>query len=148
STGSAVRALLKLAPNTAIRVHAGGDDEEVPLDHVSPGDRLRVRPGDRIPVDGEVLEGHSSVDESLVTGESVPVEKRPGAKVTGGAINGTGTFVMRAERIGADSLLGQIVHMVSEAQRTRAPIQRLADTMSSYFVPAVVGIAIVALIAW
>ncbi len=148
STSGAIRALLRLAPATAARVRADGSDEEVRLDQVKEGDRLRVRPGDKIPVDGEVLEGHSSVDESLVTGESLPVEKHPGAKVIGGTINETGSFVMRADRVGAETLLAQIVHMVAEAQRTRAPIQRLADVVSSYFVPAVVGIAIIAFLAW
>ena len=148
NTSGAIRALLKLAPATAIRIRSDGNDEEVPLDEVRQGDRLRVRPGDRIPVDGEVLEGRSGVDESLVTGESMPVEKHPGVKVTGGAINGSGSFVMRAERIGAESLLGQIVQLVAEAQRTRAPIQRLADVVSSYFVPTVVGAAILAFLAW
>jgi len=148
NTSGAIRALLRLAPATAARVRADGSDEEVPLDQVIRGDTLRVRPGDKIPVDGEVLEGRSSVDESLVTGESIPVEKYPGGKVTGGTLNGTGSFVMRAERIGAETLLAQIVQMVAEAQRTRAPIQRLADVVSSYFVPAVVGIAIIAFLAW
>ncbi len=148
NTSGAIRALLRLSPVTAARVRADGSDEEVPLDQVNRGDALRVRPGDKIPVDGEVLEGRSSVDESLVTGESIPVEKYSGAKVTGGTINGTGSFVMRAERVGAETLLAQIVQMVAEAQRTRAPIQRLADAVSSYFVPAVVGIAIIAFLAW
>ena len=148
NTGGAIRALLRLAPATALRVRADGRDEEVPLDQVEKGDLLRVRPGDKVPVDGEVLEGRSSVDESLVTGESMPAEKLPGAKVTGGALNGTGSFVMRAERVGAETLLAQIVQMVAQAQRTRAPIQRLADIVSSWFVPAVVGIAVVAFLAW
>ena len=148
NTSGAIRALLKLVPATAARVRADGSDEEVPLDKVIRGDALRVRPGDKIPVDGEVLEGRSSVDESLVTGESMPVEKYPGQKVTGGTVNGTGSFVMRAERVGAETLLAQIVQMVAEAQRTRAPIQRLADVVSSYFVPTVVGIAIIAFFAW
>jgi Cu+-exporting ATPase len=148
NTSGAIRALLKLAPATATRIRSDGSDEEVPLDQVMRGDRLRVHPGDRIPVDGEVLEGRSSVDESLVTGEAMPVEKQAGAQVTGGAINGSGSFVMRAERIGAESLLGQIVQLVAEAQRTRAPIQRLADVVSSYFVPAVVGVAMLAFLAW
>ena len=148
NTSGAIRALLRLAPATAARVRADGSDEEVSLDQVKEGDRLRVRPGDKIPVDGEVLEGHSSVDESLVTGESLPVEKNPGTKVIGGTINETGSFVMRADRVGAETLLAQIVQMVAEAQRTRAPIQRLADVVSSYFVPAVVGIAIIAFLAW
>ncbi|HEY6281480.1 MAG TPA: heavy metal translocating P-type ATPase [Burkholderiales bacterium] len=148
NTSSAIRALLKLAPQSAMRIRADGSDEKVPLDAVSKGDRLRVRPGEKVPVDGTVLEGHSSVDESLVTGEPVPVEKFPGENVTGGTINGTGSFVMRAERVGAETLLSQIVHMVTEAQRTRAPIQNLADVVSSYFVPAVVGIAAVAFVVW
>ena len=148
NTSSAIRALLKLAPRTAIRIRPDGSDEGVPLDRVQRGDRLRVRPGEKVPVDGEVLEGRSSVDESLVTGEPLPVEKHPGEKVTGGTINGTGSFVMRAERIGAETLLAQIVRMVAEAQRTRAPIQNLADVVSSYFVPAVVVIALAAFIVW
>ncbi len=148
NTSSAIRALFRLAPRTAIRVRPDGGDDEVPLDRVQRGDRLRVRPGEKVPVDGEVLEGRSSVDESLVTGEPVPVEKRAGEKVTGGTINGTGSFVMRAERVGAETLLSQIVQMVAEAQRTRAPIQNLADVVSSYFVPAVVGIAVAAFIVW
>src|SRR5258706_4941030 len=148
NTSGAIRALLRLSPATAARVRADGSDEEVPLDQVIRGDALRVRPGDKIPVDGEVLEGRSSVDESLVTGESIPVEKHAGEKVTGGTLNGTGSFVMRAERVGAETLLAQIVQMVAEAQRTRAPIQRLADVVSSWFVPAVVGIAIIAFLAW
>jgi Cu+-exporting ATPase len=148
STSGAIRALLRRVPATAARVRADGSDEDVPLDQVMRGDSLRVRPGDKIPVDGEVLEGRSSVDESLVTGESIPVEKYPGLKATGGTLNGTGSFVMRAERVGAETLLAQIVQMVAEAQRTRAPIQRLVDTVSSYFVPAVVGIAMIAFLAW
>jgi len=148
NTSSAIRALLKLAPHTAIRIREDGNDEEVSLEQVHVGDRLRVRPGEKVPVDGDVVEGHSSVDESLVTGEPVPVEKNAGEKVTGGTINGTGSFVMRAERVGADTLLSQIVHMVAEAQRTRAPIQNLADLVSSWFVPAVVGIAVAAFAAW
>ncbi|HYT86469.1 MAG TPA: copper-translocating P-type ATPase [Burkholderiales bacterium] len=148
NTSGAIRALLKLAPDTAIRVGPDGNDEEVTLELIAKGDRLRVRPGEKVPVDGVVLEGHSSVDESLVTGEPLPVEKNAGAKVTGGTINGTGSFVMRAERIGAETLLAQIVHMVAEAQRTRAPIQKLADVVSAIFVPAVVGIAVVAFFVW
>src|SRR3989440_2801300 len=148
NTSGAIRALLRLAPKAAIRIRPDGSDEGVPLDQVQRGDRLRVRPGDKVPVDGKVLEGRSSVDESLVTGEPLPVEKHPGERVTGGTINGTGSFVMRAERVGAETLLAQIVQMVAEAQRTRAPIQNLADVVSSYFVPAVVGIAAVAFVAW
>src|SRR5437762_2949647 len=122
-TSAAIRALLDLAPKTARLISDDGSERDIPLEQVMKGDRLRVRPGEKVPVDGVVLEGHSSVDESLVTGEPLPVEKNAGAKVTGGTINGTGSFVMRAERIGAETLLAQIVHMVAEAQRTRAPIQ-------------------------
>jgi P-type Cu+ transporter len=147
-TGSAIRALLNLAPKTARRIRDDGADEEVPLDQVHIEDRLRVRPGDAVPVDGMVLEGKSAVDESMVTGESMPVEKEPGAKVIGGTINGTGGLVMRAEKVGADTMLSRIVHMVAEAQRSRAPIQRLADVVSSWFVPAVITVAVVAFAAW
>jgi len=147
-TGSALRALLDLAPATARRIKDDGEDEEVPLDRVQEGDRLRVRPGDKVPVDGEVLEGRSSVDESMVTGEPIPVEKEAGAKVIGGTLNQTGGFVMRTEHVGADSMLSQIVQMVAEAQRSRAPIQRVADVVAGYFVPAVVGVAVVAFAAW
>ncbi len=148
NTSGAIRALLKLAPQTALRIGVNGSDEEVPLDQVQKGDRLRVRPGEKVPVDGMVLEGYSSVDESLVTGEPVPVEKHPGEKITGGTLNGTGSFIMQAEWVGAETLLAQIVRMVAEAQRSRAPIQNLADVVSSYFVPAVVGIAAIAFIGW
>jgi P-type Cu+ transporter len=147
-TSSAIRALLGLAPKTARRIDAGGVERDVPLEDVQPGDLLRVRPGEKIPVDGVAVEGASAVDESMVTGEAIPVEKTPGARVTAGTVNGTGGFVMRAERVGTDTLLAQIVHMVSEAQRTRAPIQRLADVVSSYFVPAVVGTAVVTFAVW
>ncbi|HZR70690.1 MAG TPA: heavy metal translocating P-type ATPase [Burkholderiales bacterium] len=147
STGGAIRALLGMAPRTAHRVGEAGD-EDVALDAVRKGERLRVRPGEKVPVDGVVLEGHSSVDESLVTGEPLPVEKSAGERVTGGTLNGSGSFVMRAERVGAETLLARIVQMVAEAQRTRAPIQNLADRVSSYFVPAVVGVALVAFAAW
>ncbi len=146
-TGSAIRALLNLAPKTARRIRDGGD-EEVPLEEVHIGDRLRVRPGESVPVDGVVLEGRSAVDESMVTGESMPVEKEPDAKVIGGTINGTGRLVMRAEKVGADTMLARIVHMVAEAQRSRAPIQRLADVVSGWFVPAVIAVAVVAFVAW
>ncbi len=148
NTSGAIRALLNLAPATALRVRAEGADEEVALEAVQKGDRLRVRPGDKVPVDGLVLEGGSSVDESLVTGEPVPVEKHAGDTVTGGTINGAGSFVMRAERVGAETLLAQIVHMVAEAQRTRAPIQNLADRVSGWFVPAVVAVAVAAFLVW
>ncbi len=147
-TSSAIKALLSLAPKTARRLRADGVEEDVALDQVERGDRLRVRPGERVPVDGVVLEGTSAVDESMVTGEPIPVEKTPGGRVTGGTVNGTGGFVMRAERVGSDTLLAQIVHMVGAAQRSRAPIQRLADTVSSYFVPAVVAIAVLAAAVW
>ena len=148
ATSGAIRALLRLAPKTARRLRDDGSEEDVPLGHVQVGDRLRVRPGERVPVDGTVLEGASAVDESMVTGESIPVEKTPGSRVTGGTVNATGSFVMRAERVGADTLLAQIVRMVSQAQRSRAPIQRLADVVSAWFVPAVVLIAIVTAVGW
>ncbi|KGH21608.1 Copper-transporting P-type ATPase [Comamonas thiooxydans] len=147
-TGGALRALLDLAPPTARRLLPGGDDEEVALEVVQRGDRLRVRPGGKVPVDGEIVEGRSSVDESMVTGESIPVQKSAGDKVIGGTINGTGSFVLRAERVGHETLLAQIVQMVAEAQRSRAPIQRLADMVSGYFVPAVVAIAAISFAAW
>jgi Cu+-exporting ATPase len=148
ATSGAIRALLGLAPKTARRLRADGSEEDVPLAHVQPGDRLRVRPGERVPVDGAVTEGVSAVDESMVTGEPIPVEKGPGARVTGGTVNGTGGFVMRAERVGADTLLAQIVRMVALAQRSRAPIQRLADHVSAWFVPAVVMVAGVTALLW
>jgi Cu+-exporting ATPase len=147
-TGAAIRALLGLAPKTARRVRADGTEEDVPLDEVRIGDRLRVRPGEKVPVDGEVFEGASSVDESMVTGEPVPAEKRAGDRVVGATVNATGTFLMRAERVGADTLLSRIVQMVAEAQRSRAPIQKLADRVSAYFVPAVLLIAVVTFIVW
>ncbi|MEQ1473977.1 MAG: heavy metal translocating P-type ATPase, partial [Candidatus Acidiferrum sp.] len=147
-TSSAIRALLGLAPKTARIVRENGTEEDVALESVLAGDRLRVRPGEKIPVDGVVLEGSSSVDEAMLTGEPLPVEKNSGAKVTGATINGTGSFIMRAERVGADTVLSQIVKLVGEAQRTRAPIQRLADTVSAWFVPAVVLTAIVTFIVW
>jgi Cu+-exporting ATPase len=147
-TGGAIRALLKLAPKTARRLNPGGDDEEVALELVQVGDRLRVRPGDGVPVDGEVLEGKSAVDESMVTGESMPAAKEPGDKLIGGTVNGTGSLVMRADKVGADTMLARIVTMVAEAQRSRAPIQRMADTVSGYFIPAVLGVAVMAFVAW
>jgi Cu+-exporting ATPase len=147
-TGGAIRALLNLAPKTARRLREGGDDEEVPLELVQVGDRLRIRPGDGVPVDGEVLEGKSAVDESMVTGESMPSGKIPGDKLIGGTVNSNGALVMRADKVGADTMLARIVTMVSEAQRSRAPIQRMADTVSGYFVPAVLGIAVIAFAAW
>ncbi|TAK06924.1 heavy metal translocating P-type ATPase [bacterium] len=147
-TSSAIKALLGLAPKTARLICDDGSEEDVSLDRLLPGNRLRVRPGEKVPVDGVVLEGSTSVDESMVTGEPIPVEKATGDKVTGGTVNGTGGFVMRAERVGSDTLLAQIVRMVSEAQRSRAPIQKLADVVSGYFVPAVVLIAIITFIVW
>ena len=147
-TSSAIRALLGLAPNTARIVREGGVEEDIPLEHVHPGDLLRVRPGEKIPVDGLLVEGASSVDESMVTGESIPVEKHPGDPLTGATVNGTGGFTMRAERVGSDTLLAQIVHMVSEAQRSRAPIQRTVDVVSGYFVPTVLAISLVAFLVW
>jgi len=147
-TGGAIRALLKLAPKTAYRLKDGGGDEQVALELVQVGDRLRVRPGDGVPVDGELLEGKGAVDESMVTGESMPVAKKPGDKLIGGTVNGTGSLVMRADKVGADTMLARIVTMVAEAQRSRAPIQRMADTVSGYFVPAVLGVAVIAFIAW
>ena len=146
-TSSAMKALLGLAPKTARRLGAGGE-EDIPLADVAMGDLLRVRPGEKVPVDGVVTDGHTAIDESMVTGEAVPVEKTAGDQVTGGTVNGTGTVVMRAERVGSDTLLAQIVRMVSEAQRSRAPIQRLADHVAGYFVPAVVAVAIAAFAGW
>ncbi len=147
-TSGAIRALLDLAPKTALRVRPDGTDEEVGLDLVQVGDRLRVRPGEKIPVDGELVEGRASIDESLVTGESMPVTKEAGAKAIAGSINRTGSFVMRAEKVGAETLLSRIVQMVAEAQRSRAPIQRMADLVSGWFVPAVIGAAVVAAAVW
>ena len=146
-TSNAIRNLLGLAPKTARRVSANGE-EDVPVEHVHIGDRLRVRPGERVPVDGKVTEGITTIDESMVTGEPIPVEKTIDSKVTGGTVNGTGTFVMTAERVGSETLLAQIVRMVSDAQRSRAPIQRLADTVSGWFVPIVIVVAIAAFAVW
>jgi len=146
-TGNAIRALLGLAPKTARRI-AHGHEEDVPLDHVQVGDLLRVRPGEKVPVDGVVVEGASSVDESMITGEPIPVEKHAGDRVVGATVNGTGAFVMRAERVGSETLLAQIVQMVAEAQRSRAPIQKLADIVAGYFVPAVVLIAVITFVVW
>ena len=147
-TGAAIRALLGLAAKSARRIRHDGSEEDVPLEHVHVGDRLRVRPGEKIPVDGVVLEGQSNVDESMVTGEPLPVQKQHGDKVIGATINGTGALVMQAERVGAETLLSRIVAMVAEAQRSRAPIQKLADQVSGYFVPIVVLIAIVTFVVW
>jgi Cu+-exporting ATPase len=146
-TGAAIRALLDLAPRTA-RVLRNGTEQDIPLDQVHVGARLRVRPGEKIPVDGIVLEGRSSVDESMITGESVPVEKTDGARLIGGTVNGAGSFIMRAERVGSETLLAQIVQMVSQAQRSRAPIQRLADKVAGWFVPAVIAIDVLTFIGW
>ncbi|HKD21530.1 MAG TPA: HAD-IC family P-type ATPase, partial [Rhizomicrobium sp.] len=146
-TSGAIRALLDLAPKTARRVTAYGE-EDVPLESIALGDRVRVRPGEKIPVDGAVVEGRSSVDESMVTGESMPVTKEPGAAVIGGTLNSSGALVVRAEKIGRDSMLARIVELVSAAQRSRAPVQRLADVVSSWFVPAVITIAALAFAAW
>ena len=147
-TSSAIRALLRLAPTTARLVRDDGTEQDVALDRVRPGERLRVRPGEKVPVDGVVLEGASAVDESMVTGEPIPVEKPPGSGVTAGTLNGTGMFLMRAERVGSETLLARIVRLVSEAQRSRAPIQRLADVVSSYFVPAVIAAAAITFLLW
>ena len=147
-TGAAIKALLGLAPKTARRVGKDGSEEDVPLDQVQPGDLLRVRPGEKVPVDGTVVEGASAIDESMVTGEPIPVEKGPGDRVIGATINGTGAMIMRAERVGAETLLAQIVRMVSAAQRSRAPIQKLVDVVAGYFVPAVVGIAAITFVVW
>ncbi|HEU4645084.1 MAG TPA: copper-translocating P-type ATPase, partial [Burkholderiales bacterium] len=147
-TSQAIRQLLELAPNLAWRLKEDGSEEQVSLDVVHKGDRLRVKPGDKIPVDGKVLEGASRVDESMITGEPVPVAKNPGDRVTGATLNGSGSLVMRAERVGAETLLSRIVHMVSEAQRTKAPIQRLADIIAAYFVQTVVAIALITAVVW
>jgi Cu+-exporting ATPase len=147
-TGAAIRALLGLAPKTARRLAADGSEKDVPLDQVHLGDRLRVRPGEKVPVDGVVLEGSSSVDEAMVTGEAIPVAKAVGDAVIGATVNGTGGLVIRAERVGADTLLAQIVRMVAEAQRSRAPIQKLADTVAGYFVPAVIAVSVVTFVVW
>ncbi len=147
-TSGAIRALLDLAPKTARRVKADGNDEEVSLDVIAVGDRLRVRPGEKVPVDGILLDGRSSLDESMVTGESMPVTKETGAKLIGGTLNQTGAFIMRADKVGRDTMLSQIVQMVATAQRSRAPIQRLADQVSGWFVPAVIAVAIIAFAAW
>jgi Cu+-exporting ATPase len=147
-TSGAIKALLGLSPKTARLVREGGHEADVPLDAVQPGDRLRVRPGEKVPVDGVVIDGSSAIDESMVSGEPMPVEKTPGAKVVGGTLNGTGGFLMRAEHVGAETLLARIVAMVGEAQRSRAPIQRLADAVASWFVPAVVVAAVVTFAVW
>ena len=147
-TSAAIRNLLGLAPKLAHKITSPGTEEDIPVEHVQVGDRLRVRPGERIPVDGLLMEGVTTIDESMVTGEPIPVEKTMDSKVTGGTVNGTGSFVMRAERVGADTLLSQIVRMVSEAQRSRAPIQRLADRVSGWFVPIVILVALITFAVW
>ena len=147
-TNSAIKSLLALAPNRAIRIKADGSEEEVHLDEVQVGDTLRVKPGDKIPVDGEVIEGRSNVDESMISGESMPAAKQAGSKVSAGTVNQTGSFLMRAQKVGAETLLAQIVQMVNDASRSRAPIQKLADQVSGWFVPAVIGIAVLAFIVW
>jgi Cu+-exporting ATPase len=147
-TSSAIRALLDLAPKRARRLHENGADEDIPLEEVIPGDRLRVRPGEKVPVDGVVIEGRSAIDESMITGEPIPAEKSAGDKVTGATVNTTGSFMMRAERVGHDTLLAQVVAMVAEAQRSRAPVQRLVDTISAWFVPSVIAVALVTFVAW
>jgi Cu+-exporting ATPase len=146
-TGAAIRALLDLAPKKA-RIIRDGDEIDLPLENVTPGDLLRVRPGEKVPVDGVLLEGNSSIDESMITGESVPVEKQPGSKVIGSTVNSSGSFIMRADHVGSETLLAQIVQMVSQAQRSRAPIQKLADRVAAWFVPAVIAIAILTFILW
>src|SRR5947209_3948785 len=146
-TGAAIRSLLDLSPKTARLLH-DEREEDVPLEQVKPGDRLRVRPGEKIPVDGVVLEGNSSVDESMITGESLPVMKEPGGRVIGGTVNGTGSLIMRAEHVGSETLLAQIVRTVSQAQRSRAPMQRVADRVAAWFVPAGIAIAVVTFVAW
>jgi Cu+-exporting ATPase len=147
-TGAAIKALLGLAPKTARKIDGDGTEKDIPLEHVKIEDKLRVRPGEKIPVDGIVIEGTSSVDESMISGEPIPVEKNPGDPVVGATVNGTGSLIMQAEKVGADTLLSQIVQMVADAQRSRAPIQKLADVVSGYFVPAVIGIAVIAFLTW
>jgi len=147
-TSAAIRALLDLSPKTARLLAEDGTEKDIPLEHVKPGDKLRVRPGEKVPVDGVVLEGRSSVDESMITGESIPVEKSAGSKVIGATINATGSFIMRAERVGSETLLARIVQLVGQAQRSRAPIQRLADRVAAWFVPTVVAVAAVTFVAW
>ena len=147
-TGAAIKALLGLAPKTARRMLSSGEEEDVPIEAIQPGDRLRIRPGEKVPVDGRVVEGHSSVDESMVTGEPLPVEKRKSDQLVGGTVNGTGALVIEAEKVGADTLLARIVQMVADAQRSRAPIQKLADTVAGYFVPAVIAASVVTFVVW
>ncbi|MGY4328694.1 heavy metal translocating P-type ATPase [Bradyrhizobium sp. LB7.2] len=148
ATSGAIKALLQLAPKTARRVEPDGSEHEVEIDTLHAGDRLRVRPGEKVPVDGTILEGRSSLDESLVTGESMPVTKESGAKVIAGTLNQSGSFIMRADKVGRETLLSQIVQMVADAQRSRAPIQRLADQVAGWFVPTVIAVALAAFAAW
>ncbi len=148
TTGGALKALLDLTPKQARRVRADGGDEEIALGHVNVGDVLRVRPGEQVPVDGVVLEGRGAIDESMVTGESMPVTKQAGDALIGGTLNQTGALLMRAQKVGRDTMLARIVAMVADAQRSRAPIQRLADRVAGYFVPAVIGVALLAFVAW
>jgi P-type Cu+ transporter len=147
-TSAALRALLDLSPKTARLLNADGTEKDIPLDQVKPGDHLRVRPGEKIPVDGVILEGRSSIDESMITGESLPVEKSAGGKIIGATVNATGSFIMRAERVGSETLLARIVQLVGQAQRSRAPIQRLADRVAKWFVPIVIAVAVITFIAW
>src|SRR6201999_4025255 len=137
-----------LSPKTARLIDSDGAEKDISLEHVKPGDRLRVRPGEKIPVDGVILDGRSSIDESMITGESLPVEKEPNSKVIGATINGNGSFIMQAERVGSETLLARIVQLVGQAQRSRAPIQKLADRVSAWFVPAVIAIAVITFAAW
>lgn len=148
STGGAIRALLGLTPKTARRGREDGSDEDVAIESVAVGDRLRVRPGEKVPVDGVVIEGRSAIDESMVTGESIPVERGPRDAVVGGTVNGNGALVIRAERVGQGTLLARIVALVSAAQRSRAPIQRLTDRVAGFFVPAVIGVAVLTFAGW
>src|SRR5262249_54461460 len=147
-TSGAIRALLGLAPKTARVVRADGREEDVPLAQVQVGDVLRIRPGEKVPVDGVVLEGRSSVDESMLTGEPVPVEKGPASQLIGGTVNGTGSLLMRAERVGSDTVLARIVQRVTEAQRSRAPVERLVNRVSRWFVPGVLAVAVLTFLAW
>jgi P-type Cu+ transporter len=147
-TGAAIKALLGLAPKTARKVLDNGEEADIPLEHVQVGERLRIRPGEKVPVDGVVLEGASSIDESMISGEPIPVEKHPGDKVVGATVNATGTLVMKAEKVGSETLLARIVQMVAEAQRSRAPIQKLADVVSGYFVPVVIAVAVISFLIW
>jgi Cu+-exporting ATPase len=147
-TGAAIKALLGLAPKTARKIADDGSEQDIPLEHVKIKDRLRVRPGEKIPIDGVVIDGRSSIDESMISGEPIPVEKNPGDKVIGATVNSTGSLVIEAEKVGSDTMLARIVQMVAEAQRSRAPIQKLADVVSGYFVPVVIGIAVIAFVVW